>query len=196
MTWSALIDRGANGCIAGRDMKVIEKTEKTIDLSGIDDHTVRNLTIVTAGGVARTPLGEILLIVHQAADMTRESKTILSAGQLEAFGCKIDDHSPTFTKRTPCLTTVEGYQVPIAFRKGLPYIRMRPFGEHDWATLPHVIITSPNTWNPAILDSDVPEQWFIDQVKDLPFLRHGILSEDGDLKPELDDDGDEFFDAA
>ena len=196
MTWSALIDRGANGCIAGRDMKVIEKTEKTIDLSGIDDHTVRNLTIVTAGGVARTPLGEILLIVHQAADMTRESKTILSAGQLEAFGCKIDDHSPTFTKRTPCLTTVEGYQVPIAFRKGLPYIRMRPFGEHDWATLPHVIITSPDTWNPAILDSDVPEQWFIDQVKDLPFLRHSILSEDGDLKPDLDDDGDEFFDAA
>jgi hypothetical protein len=44
--WSALIDRGANGCIAGREMKVIETTMRTIDLSGIDDHTVRNLTIV------------------------------------------------------------------------------------------------------------------------------------------------------
>jgi hypothetical protein len=42
--WAALIDRGANGCIAGMDMKVIERTQNTIDLSGIDDHTVRNLT--------------------------------------------------------------------------------------------------------------------------------------------------------
>ena len=52
--WAALIDRGANGCIAGWDMKVIETTDRTIDLSGIDDHTVRNLAIVTAGGVVRT----------------------------------------------------------------------------------------------------------------------------------------------
>jgi hypothetical protein len=47
--WAALIDRGANGCIAGRDMKAIETTNRTIDLSGIDDHTVRNLAIVRSG---------------------------------------------------------------------------------------------------------------------------------------------------
>ena len=70
--WSALIDRGANGCIAGNDMRVVAKSEKTIDLSGIDDHTVRNLAIVTAGGVVRTQLGEIIMIIHQAADMTSE----------------------------------------------------------------------------------------------------------------------------
>jgi hypothetical protein len=43
--WKALIDRGANGCIAGRDMKVIEVTERTIDLSEIDNHTVLNLRL-------------------------------------------------------------------------------------------------------------------------------------------------------
>ena len=47
--WAALIDRGANGSIAGRDMRVIKRMSKTINLHGIDDHAVRNLTIVTAG---------------------------------------------------------------------------------------------------------------------------------------------------
>ena len=62
-------------------MKVIETTNRTIDLSGIDDHTVRNLAIVTAGGVVRTGQGEIIVILHQAADMTRDARTILSSGQ-------------------------------------------------------------------------------------------------------------------
>ena len=96
--WAALIDRGANSCIAGNDMRVIAKSEKTIDISGIDDHTVRNLTLVTAGAVVRNQIGDIIMILHQAADMTRESKTILSAGQLEDFGCIIKDKSPKVPK--------------------------------------------------------------------------------------------------
>ena len=84
MDWSALIDRGANGCIARRDMQVIARSEKTMDLSGIDNHTVRTLNLATAGGVVRMQLGDIIIIIlHQAADMTRGSKTILLAGQLE-----------------------------------------------------------------------------------------------------------------
>ena len=45
-------------------MRVIERTIRTINLSGIDDHTVRNLTIVTAGGVVRTHKGDVILVVH------------------------------------------------------------------------------------------------------------------------------------
>ena len=62
-----------------------------MNLIGIDDHTVRELTIVSAGGVTKTPMGEIIIIIYQTADMTIDSMTILSAGQLEAFGCRIDD---------------------------------------------------------------------------------------------------------
>ena len=89
--WGALIDRGANGSIAGRDMKVIETTDRTIDLNGIDDHTVRNLKIVTAAGVTMSAQGPILLIAHQIADMTFGSRTILSAVQLEHFGCVVNE---------------------------------------------------------------------------------------------------------
>lgn len=186
--WNALIDRGANGSIAGRDMKVISRTARTINLSGIDDHTVRNLTLVTAGGVVDTPQGEIILIIHQTADMTLDSRTILSAGQLEAFGCKVYEKSPLVTQATPFLVTPGGYRVPMSIRKGLPYIRMRPFGEKDWNDLPHVAITSPAEWDPSILDSDVPSQWYRQQP---PTSNTSLLTTNGELRDDPDDSLDE-----
>ena len=172
-------------------MRVIAKSEKTINLSGIDDHTVRNLSLITAGGVVRTQMGDIIIVLHQAADMTRDSKTILSAGQLKNFGCHVRDKSPRITKETPCVITMEGYVIPIAIKKGLPYIRMRPFTDKDWNTLPHITITSPKDWNPTSLDSTISEEWYQKQNQDLELLRQGILTETGDLKPDLEDDEDE-----
>jgi hypothetical protein len=46
-----LVDCGANGGIAGSDVRVINKTGRSVDVIGIDNHTVNNLPIVTAGGV-------------------------------------------------------------------------------------------------------------------------------------------------
>ena len=189
MDWSTLINWGANRCIAGRDMQVIARSEKMIDLSGIDDHTVRNLHLVTAGGGVRTQLGDIIIALHQAADMTRDSKTILLAGQLENFGCHVKDKSPRILE-TPCITTVEGYVIPIAIKKGLPYIRMRPFTDNDWNTLPHITITSPKDRNPASLGSMIPEEWYQKQNQELELLHQGILMELGDLKPDLEDNED------
>jgi hypothetical protein len=153
--WSALIDCGANGCIAGRDMKVIESTMRTIDLSGIDNHTVRNLTIVTAGAVVRTNLREVIVILHQAADMTSDSRTILSAGQLESFGCTIHDKSHVVATGEPHIRTSDGYVIPISFRKGLPFIKLRRFDADDWDKLPHIHLTSPMEWDPSTLDTNI-----------------------------------------
>lgn len=170
-------------------MKVIETTNRTIDLSGIDDHTVRNLAIVTAGGVVRTGQGEIIVILHQAADMTRDARTILSSGQMESFGCTVDDRSPHISSEIPHIRTSEGYTIPIQFRKGLPFIKLRRFDDDDWATLPHVHITSPQEWDPAALDTKVSEEWYNSQQKGTEFLREGILTETGELKADLEDDG-------
>jgi hypothetical protein len=38
--WNA-VDRGANGWAAGRDTRINPQTTQTVDLSGIDNHTVR-----------------------------------------------------------------------------------------------------------------------------------------------------------
>ena len=49
--WQALVDRGANGGIAGNDSKVLARTGKYVGLCGVDDHKVDDLELVTAGAV-------------------------------------------------------------------------------------------------------------------------------------------------
>ena len=55
------MDRGANGRIAGSDTQVItpSPSDRMIDLSGVDDHTVRNLRIVSAGAHVHTDKGPV-----------------------------------------------------------------------------------------------------------------------------------------
>ena len=47
----ALIDRGANGSIAGANVCVIEMTHRAVNVQGVSDHQVTDLKIVTAGGI-------------------------------------------------------------------------------------------------------------------------------------------------
>ena len=180
--WTALVDRGANGCIAGGDMRVMETTSATIDLSGIDDHTIRNLKIVKAGGVTRTPEGEVLVVVYQAAHMS-DGRTILSAGQMEWFKNLVDDRPKVVTGKTPTITTPGGNRIPISIRKGLPYIKMRPYTDEEKKTLPQVILTSPHPWDPTILDSKVPESWYTRPPVRNPIVEEGVIDVMGNLKP-------------
>ena len=46
----ALIDRGANRGLAGADVRVIERTDCMVDITGIDGHQLNGLPIVTAAG--------------------------------------------------------------------------------------------------------------------------------------------------
>ena len=175
-------------------MRVIERTIRTINLSGIDDHTVRNLTIVTAGGVVRTHKGDVVLVVHQTADMTRDSKTILSCAQLENFGCTVNEKPKRVTGRTPSIVTVEGYRIPISIQDGLAYIRMRPFRDMEWDSMPHVCITSPKSWDPTKMDSTVKDEWYKNQDQELESIITSPFDQRGMLKEDPDDDGEEDSD--
>ena len=88
----ALVDRGANGGIADNDVWVITKTDWTADVSGIDNHEMNNLPIVTVGGVVKTQRGQIIVVINQMAQIS-QGKTILSAVQMESFGISVDDRS-------------------------------------------------------------------------------------------------------
>ena len=46
----ALVDRGANGGLAGADVHVIARTDRKVNVSGIDNHQMTNLSIVSARG--------------------------------------------------------------------------------------------------------------------------------------------------
>ena len=45
-----LVDRGANGGLAGGDMRVVRATDKIVNVTGIDDHQLNGLKVVTAVG--------------------------------------------------------------------------------------------------------------------------------------------------
>ena len=59
-TNNQLVDRGANGGLAGSDMRVIYKTHRKINISGIDNHEVNGLDVVTAATLLNTSLEKSL----------------------------------------------------------------------------------------------------------------------------------------
>ena len=63
----SLVYRGANGGIAGNDVRVIEKLHRHVDVQGIDNHRMTDIPIVTAGGVTKIQRGEVVLILNQYA---------------------------------------------------------------------------------------------------------------------------------
>ena len=51
----SLIDRGANGGVAGEDVRIIFRTNRNVDIKGIDNHHVNDIGIGTVGGVVPDP---------------------------------------------------------------------------------------------------------------------------------------------
>ena len=65
--FASLIDRGANGGIAGDDVRLIEYDRgRTINVTGIDNHQLPHLKLATFGAYARTQNGPVILIFNQS----------------------------------------------------------------------------------------------------------------------------------
>jgi hypothetical protein len=88
----ALIDRDANGGVAGTDTRLIDKSLCSGHIQGIDDHMIKDVPIGTVGAVVNTQRGEVIAIMHQYA-YTGKGGTIHSSGQLEWCGNDVNDHS-------------------------------------------------------------------------------------------------------
>ena len=158
----SLVDRGANGGVAGNDVRVIEKhSDKTCNIKGIDNHEVPSIPIVTAGGVTSTISGEVIIIMHQYAYHPK-CPTIHSSAQIEHYKNVVDDRSIK-VGGSQHITTLDNYKIPISIKSGLPYIPLRPYTDTEWETLPHVILTSDVDWDPTSLDCEGEisnEVWF------------------------------------
>ena len=169
-TNNQLVDRGANGGLAGSDMRVIHKTHRKINISGIDNHEVTGLDVVTAATLLNTSLGKVIGIFNEYAYLGKGS-SIHSSGQLEWFKTNVDEKSIK-VGGTQLITTLDGYSVPLLIKDGLAYATSlgRPT-DQDMDTYPHVFFTSPDEWDPSVLDHDPPHLDGLDpsQVPDQPF---------------------------
>ena len=169
-TNNQLVDRGANGGLAGSDMRVIYKTHRKINISGIDNHEVNGLDVVTAATLLNTSLGKVIGIFTEYAHLGKGS-SIHSSGQLEWFKTHVDEKSIK-VGGSQLITTLDGYSVPLLIKDGLAYATSlgRPT-DQDMDTYPHVFFTSPDEWDPSVLDHDPPPLDGLDpsQVLDQPF---------------------------
>ena len=169
-TNNQLVDRGANGGLAGSDMRVIYKTHRKINISGIDNHEVNGLDVVTAATLLNTSLGKVIGIFNEYAHLGKGS-SIHSSGQLEWFKTHVDEKSIK-VGGTQLITTLDGYSVPLLIKDGLAYATSlgRPT-DHDMDSYPHVFFTSHDEWDSSVLDHDPPPLDGLDpsQVLDQPF---------------------------
>ena len=165
-----LVDRGANGGLAGSDMRVIHKTHRKINIQGIDNHEVTGLYVVTAATLLNTSQWKVIGIFNEYAYLGKGS-SIHSSGQLEWFKTNVDEKSVK-VGGTQLITTLDGYSVPLLIKDGLAYATSlgKPT-DQDMDTYPHVFFTSPDEWDPSVLGHDPPHLDGLDpsQVPDQPF---------------------------
>ena len=165
-----MVDRGANGGLAGSDMRVIHKTHRKINIQGIDNHEVTGLDVVTAATLLNTSQGKVIGIFNEYAYLGKGS-SIHSSGQLEWLRTNVDEKSVK-VGGTQLITTLDGYSVPLLTKDGLAYATSlgRPT-DQDMDTYLHVFFTSPDEWDPSVLDHDPPHLDGLDpsQVPDQPF---------------------------
>ena len=111
-----LVDRGANGGLAGSDMHIIHRTHRKINIQGIDNHEV---TVVTDATLLNTSQGKVIGIFNEYAYLGKGS-SIHSSGQLEWFKTNVDEKSVK-VGGTQVITTLDGYSVPLLIKDGLAY---------------------------------------------------------------------------
>ena len=146
----SLVDRGANGGIAGDNVRVIAEVDRHVNVQGVGNHELSDLKIVTAGGVCPSHRGDVLVILHQYA-LIPGSQTIHSSTQMEQFGLNVDDRAVAHGG-SQTITTDDDYTLPLDFVNGLPYLPIRPFTDLEWDTLPHLCLTSDVEWDPNSLN--------------------------------------------
>ena len=63
--YGSFIDRGANGGLAGSDLRILEKTGQTVSVTGIGNHELPGLDIVTCAALLHTNHGKVILVMHE-----------------------------------------------------------------------------------------------------------------------------------
>ena len=151
-----LIDRGANGGLAGADMRFIHTTPRKFNIVGIDDHELTGLNVVTAATLLDTQKGPIIGVFHEYAHLGK-GRSIHAASQMEWFNCQVDDRSK-LVGGAQSIQTSEGYVIPLSIESGLVYMHsMRIHTDHDLQNYPHVFFTSPDIWDTSVLDHGIPQ---------------------------------------
>lgn len=174
----SLIDGGCNGGLAGEDVLVMEESLQRVDVTGIADSKIESVPIGTVAGLIQATDGPIIGIFHQYATYGK-GKTIHSVNQLRSFGLEVNDIPKSCNGGKQCITTPDGFTIPLAIRDGLCYMDMRKPTNDEMNQYEHVFMTSDMPWNPQDLDSEPEDTDFLDSVETEEALDDWVDCEDG-----------------
>jgi hypothetical protein len=98
-----------------------------------------------------TQKGPAIGIMNNYA-LLKKGYTIHSPGQFEWCKNNINDKSINVPGDLQCIQTLDGYIIPLSIKDGLACLSIRPYTDHEFDNLPHVILTSGLDWDPSVLD--------------------------------------------
>ena len=151
----SLVDRGANGGLAGSDVRILSRSSRKCTVTGIDSHELQGLDAVQCAALVETNHGIVNLTMNEYACYGK-GHTIPSSGQIEWFKNSVDDRSVQVGgKQRIC--TIDGYAMPLTYRGGLMYLSSlgKPT-DKDLERYPAVHLTGPHEWDPSVLDYTHP----------------------------------------
>ena len=116
----SLVDRGANGGLAGSDVRILSKSSRNCTDTGIDQHQINGLDIVQCVALVKTNHGYVNLIMNEYAYYGK-GHTIHYSGQIEWNKNQVDDRSVK-VGGSKFITTLDGYSFPLKCTGGLMYL--------------------------------------------------------------------------
>jgi hypothetical protein len=149
----SLVDGGANGGLAGSDMRRIEMTLAKADVSGIGDADLTDLAIGIFAAVIETTDGKIVGLFSQYADYGI-GKSVHSSSQMRDFGLDANDVARGYHGGLQRIATPEGHVIPLKIRNGLAYMDMRQPTDEELARIPQVMFTADMPWDPGKIDDE------------------------------------------
>ena len=151
----SLVDRGANGGLAGSDVRILSRSSRKCTVTGIDSHELQGLDVVQCAALVQTNHGIVNLIMNEYACYGK-GHTIHSSGQIEWFKNSVDDRSVQVGGKQRICTT-DGYAMPLTCKVGLMYLSIngKPT-DQDLERYPAVHLTGPHEWDPSVLDYTHP----------------------------------------
>ena len=147
----SFVDRGANGGLAGSDVRVLNTSPRQCTVIGINNHEIPGLDIVQCAALVNTNHGIVNLIMNEYAYYGK-GHTIHSSGQIEWQTNTVDDKSVQVGGQQRIIT-IDGYSMPLVCKGGLMYLKFQGIPtDKDLQTYPSVQLTSPQEWDPSVLD--------------------------------------------
>jgi hypothetical protein len=55
------------------------------------------------------------------------------------------------------IQTLDGYIIPLSIQDGLTHLKIRPYADHKFDTLRHIMMISELEWDPSVLDHEFKE---------------------------------------